>query len=332
MKKRITVIAILVLLVVVGVFATGCFAKKFEAPNKIIGLEKPTSAPAKAIDKKMSGTDMLMAGIDNFYAADYVSTLLAGQVTVKIGTLPVTQSVFGTKIREGKATTEQEKKDAIYYVDNKSYSSVVQVYEETIVNQKAANADDRVKYVSYNKRKYDKKSDPDGFGVVGWGDPVKEKKKPAVSGKSFDSVASLVSDMKNDPTRIWMYTTTPETIANVSKVTTNSAGQYEFTVDLDINKATEDYRQVMLHMLNASVSCKDEDLKFRSVQFTVKMWENGFISELGIVESYDVKIAGIINSTITLESVQQYSYDMNEKGFDIASRLEASKSWPNNIK
>ncbi len=325
MKKRITVIAILVLLVVVGVFAAGCF-KQFQPPKKVIGTSKPTATPAKAIDKKMSGTDMFMAGIENFYAADYVTTLLAGQVNVKIGALNVTQFVFGTKIRDGKASTEQEKKDAVYYVDNKSYSTFVQVYEETIVNQKATNADDRVKYVSYSKRKYTEKDDPTGFGVDGWSKPK------STNGKSFESIAALVSEMKNDPTRIWMYNTTPETLASVSKVTVNNAGQYEFTIDLDINKATEEYRQVMLHMLNASVSCKDEDLKFRSVQFTVKMWDNGFISELGIKESYDVKIAGIISSTITLESVQQYSYDMNEKGYDIASRLEASKSWPKNMK
>lgn len=328
MKKRITVIAILVVVVVMGVLFVGC-GKEFNPPEKIIGLSKPTAAPVTAINKNMDAKQMFLAGIDNFYGADYVATLLAGQVNVDLG-IKVTQYVFGTKIRDGKATTQEEKDSAIYFVDNKSYSSFVQVYEETIVNQKASNPDDRVKYISYKGRKYEPKKDPNGAGILGWGNSKGEK------GKSFDSVPSLVTEMKNDPTRIWMYKTTADTISKASEVTLNkTTGQYEFTIELDISKSTEEYRKVMLHMLNASVKVADENLKFTGLKFNVKMWDNGYISELGIEESYNAKIelTSVIklNSEITLQSVQQYSYDKNEKGFDIASRLEASKSWPKNM-
>ncbi|MGN0797574.1 MAG: hypothetical protein ACI4M5_05130 [Christensenellales bacterium] len=322
MKKYVSVLAIIIIAVIMGTMLVGCKGKdnfdeikldnSFTPEAMTMGTVKPTAAPTTAINEDTSATDMFYAAVANFYGADYVSTYLKGNVETVILGASVNQLVVGNKVRAGKATAA----DAKYFVDNRSYSTFAQVYEETYVNaQGQAFIRNCGKDVTYSKRK-----DKDGKGLDGWSTKFKAT-------ESFDTVSALVTAKVNDPTKIWMYDTDVEgAIAQISDVAkVEGKDQYKFSIIFDLDKATQNYKAVMEYMLNQSV--KSEGLKFLGLKFDVVVWDNGYLADLYITEQYEVKIAGIIDSSIELKSRQQYSYNPAEAGYTMAEKDTYCAAW-----
>ena len=318
MKKYVSILAIVIVAVVMGTMFMGCQDKfdditiaDFTPEEMTMGTSKPTAAPVTAITASTSAKDMFYAAIDNFYGADYVSTYLKGNVETVILAASVNQLVVGNKVREGKGNTAGSK----YFVDNRSYSTFAQVFEETYVD---ANGKAYIRNASGVK--YNSKKDSTGKGLDGW---TKTFKAP----ESFDTVSALVSAKVNDPTKIWMYDTDVEgaiqEISEVKKV--EGKDQYKFSIIFDLDKVTKNYKAVMEYMLNQSV--KSEGLKFLGLKFDVVVWDNGYLADLYITEQYQVKIAGILDSAIELKSRQQYSYDPAEAGYTMAEKNSYCAAW-----
>ncbi|MDE6614030.1 MAG: hypothetical protein K2K24_00820, partial [Clostridia bacterium] len=84
---------------------------------------------------------------------------------------------------------------------------------------------------------------------------------------------------------------------------------YTFTLVFDPEKSTVEYVKQMRVQLEVNAGMGVSDLEFERLEIKVEMWKNGMFKRLYITESYKMKMAGIINSSITLYSDTQYAYE-----------------------
>ncbi|MGN0765019.1 MAG: hypothetical protein ACI4MO_00855 [Christensenellales bacterium] len=319
MKKYVSILAIIIIAVIMGTMFMGCQGDPDEVeitpftPSEMtMGTSKPTAAPVTAITENSTATEMFYAAIDNFYGADYVATYLKGNVeTTILGGLKVNQLVVGNKVRQGKGNAAGTK----YFVENKSYSSVAKVYEETYVD-----ANGKAFIRSADNIKYSEKKDTAGLGNAGWTRTFKAAEK-------FDNVAALVAAKVNDPTKIWMYDTDVEgAIAQITKVEkVEGKDQYKFSIIFDLDKVTQNYKAVMEYMLSQSAPA--DGLTFLGLKFDVVVWDNGYLADIYITEQYKMSIAKVIDSAVELKSRQQYSYNPAEAGYTMAEKDTYCAAW-----
>lgn len=319
MKKYVSILAIIIIAVIMGTMFMGCQSDpneveitQFTPSEMTMGTSKPTATPVVAITENSTATEMFYAAIANFYGVDYVSTYLKGNVeTTILGGLKVNQLVVGNKVREGKANAAGTK----YFVDNKSYSSVAKVYEETYVD-----ANGKAFIRSADNIKYSEKKDTAGLGNAGWTKTFKNAEK-------FDNVAALVAEKVNDPSKIWMYDTDVDgAIAQITKVEkVEGKDQYKFSIIFDLDKVTQNYKAVMEYMLSQSAPA--DGLTFLGLKFDVVVWDNGYFADLYITEQYKMNIAKVINSAVELKSRQQYSYNPAEAGYTMAEKDAYCAAW-----
>lgn len=306
MKKFVKITAIiLVMIVTMAVFAS-C-KPNTTLIDQIIGKKKPTVSGTTAVSASMSATEMLDAAVKNFNDAEYVGKYNYGKVVTKIMSAPFVQVVDSVYSREGKSSDT----NAIYHLDNKSASGFVRVWEETYIKG------DTVKFRNSKKEdiKFNKKDNT--FTV----------KKFNETKDYSGNYEKYKTDFVNDPKNIWAYNINKDTITEASEVK-KSGDTFTFSIkcNYDIkseNNAIKDYYKLMEYMLNQSVTF--EGLEFRGLEFSFTVWENGLLKNFSIKEKYFMKVSGVINSEVELNSFSQLTYDKAEMADRIANIAQLSK-------
>lgn len=321
MKKLISIVAIALVVAISCVSLIGCGnGDPVEIPvNKDFGAVQPTAEPTVAINADMSNIEMLLAGVENYYGAEYIASTSTGSIVTKVLGLPMTQFVKSDIIRQGSADGDykQFSNNMSGSIGDGMLSKMVniKIWEETALtktgdsyalNYHSGNADD----MSIDKTNY--------VLTFNEGKTFGETKK-------FDTVQAYQDAVSANPTKIWMYDITADTYLadqSTAPVYNETTKTYSFKIVADPDKSTTEYQKQMMYMLKEQSGMTPSEFAFETIALEVEMWENGFIKSLKVTESYYMVIAGIIKSTITLNSTRQISYIENEEGFT-PSDLEA---------
>lgn len=326
MKKKIlisTVVAIMLMSMTLMLFA-GC-DKGYQGDDKGIGLTKPTEEmlgiTPTAITQDMTAYQMMDIAIDNFYNADYIINEYVGGVNMKLaGIIKVDQVVQSTKIREGKGDKSGNNANgATYFADNKSHSAFAKIYEKFVITEnswtrKSGNKD-KISYTKPGKK---------GAGRLGAWKVTKWN-----SENKYNSLKELADKNYNNPTILWMYDLSEENIKTTTVPAYDEvAGTYKFTMTFKPMESTVEYRKVMLNQLESNAGMPIENLGFNELKLEFVLWDNGMIKSINVTENYQMKmmLAGTgINSAVILTAKQSFSYDRNEKGYNIDDHLEGYK-------
>ncbi len=318
MKKGITAVVVVILAVVLLTTMAACRPEALAYPDLTIGAEKPTQTPTVEVNANMTPMQMMQAAMINYYQADYITSKNQGMVATTIVGGTVNQMVVAAKVRSGKAYTDATCKEynpeLQLFTDNKSHSAFAAVYEEVIIESAS---DVRVRAAKKGDIKSDKDEEKREYYIT-----AKKMQDP----EYISSVPKLVEDKVNDPVRLWMYDIEIDSTDAIVKAggdtstgVTLKDGCYEFTIDFDKDQVTKNYRDVMIYMLTQGGAAPSK-LDFEGLKIKFTVWENGFLRLIDIEEKYTIQIAGIINSSITLNSRQEFGYAEVE-GYKIADKL-----------
>lgn len=310
MKKKLfisTLAIVLILSMSIAMFA-GCNGNAPEFGEQTLGTTKPTNVETSAtLTEGMSAFEMLEVGIENFYDADYVASFYNGSVKTKVIGMTITQLVESLKIRKGKGDIEGNNANgASYFADSRSYSSVAKLYEQMIITP------DDIRYINATKSgtKYDKKTGT--WSIKEWN----------AEQTGYVDVLDFADEKQNNPTILWMYNLKEDYVIPAGKelpVKKNAMsettavekkdGYYTFTISFDPTETTKDYIGTMKQQLEVNAGMGVDGLTFEELKLEVELWDNGMFKRLFITESYFMKMAGIINSSITLYSDTQFTYE-----------------------
>ncbi len=317
MKKSLISILVIVMVLSMSLMAFAACddgleeigVEDFEIAEMNIGKTMPDVEVANPLSADMTAFQMLDASVKNYYDVDYAASQLLGTVLTSVLGIPITQVVDAAKIRSGKGDINGNNANgAKYFADSISYSSVASLYEKIVITP------DEIQYrnakTSYSKRK-------DAFEIKYWN---------AID-TNFSDVADFTKKKANNPTILWMYDLQEQYILEASTpVYDKATGTYRFAIIFDPIKSTENYKGTMKQQLEANAGMSVSGIEFKQLRLRVVLWENGMIRNMHITESYKMKIAGIIDSTITLQSYVQYSFDKNEAGYDIDENIASITS------
>lgn len=317
MKKVLISIVVIVMMVTVALCAfAGCTpdlppltVDDFEIIEMNIGKEMPTVEGATPLDSSMSSYEMLQTAVANYYNAEYAISQLLGSVVTSIGPIKVTQMVDAAKIRSGKGDANGNNANgAKYFADSISYSQFASLYEKIVIKP------DTIKYRNADT-KYIRRQDT-----------VEVKSWNGID-TNFEDVADFTAKKSNNPTVLWMYDLQEDFIQEKSDPKYDEATKtYRFAIIFDPVKSTTEYVKTMQQQLEVNAGMKVEGLEFLQLRLRVVLWENGMIRNMYITESYKMKLAGVIDSVITLNSDVQYSFDPNEAGYDIDTNIASIDS------
>lgn len=317
MKKVLISIVVIVMMVTVALCAfAGCTpdlppltVDDFEIIEMNIGKEMPTVEGATPLDSSMSSYEMLQTAVANYYNAEYAISQLLGSVVTSIGPIKVTQMVDAAKIRSGKGDANGNNANgAKYFADSISYSQFASLYEKIVITP------DTIKYRNADT-KYIRRQDT-----------VEVKSWNGID-TNFEDVADFTAKKSNNPTVLWMYDLQEDFIQEKSDPKYDEATKtYRFAIIFDPVKSTTEYVKTMQQQLEVNAGMKVEGLEFLQLRLRVVLWENGMIRNMYITESYKMKLAGVIDSVITLNSDVQYSFDPNEAGYDIDTNIASIDS------
>lgn len=317
MKKVLISVVIVALMLTVALSAfAGCTPElapltvdDFDIIEMNIGKDMPVAEGATPLTSSMSSYEMLSTAVTNYYNAEYAISQLLGSVITSIGPIKVTQMVDAAKIRSGKGDASGNNANgAKYFADSISYSSFASLYEKIVITP------DEIKYRNADT-KYARRQDT-----------VEVKSWNAME-TDFDSVADFAEAKKNNPTILWMYDLQEDFIVEKSDPIYDAETKtYRFAIIFDPIKSTTEYVKTMQQQLEANAGMSVEGLEFKQLRLRVVLWENGMIRNMYITESYQMKLAGVLNSVITLNSDVQYSFDPNEAGYDIDENIASIDS------
>ena len=326
-KVAIIIVSVILILVLAGggaAYALGLFGGNATSAGAgsytaTIGATAPTGiTAAKPINGKMKTGEMLLAAVDNYYAADYAANIcIIGGVNTKIGPISVAQSVQSFKVRYGKgnATTSDNKaENAKYFAYSKSASQIAKMYEEYYAEG------EKVKY-----RKFD-------------GDlTIKSKDVETASGetesvsfvaaanwqetKSYDTIAAFIEKTATDFTKLWSYEVNKDTILNYDDEVKVSEDKsiYYFTASLDLVEATAAYLDVMKYQLGTNMGMNVEKLEFKKLELECAVYANGFFKYIIVHESYAMNLSNVpvikeLNGmVIENDCINEYSFDKDEE-------------------
>ena len=317
MKKVLISIVIVALMLTVALSAfAGCTPKleeltvdDFEIIEMNIGKDMPAAEGATALKSDMTAFEMLETAVANYYNADYAISQLLGSVATYIGPIKVTQMVDAAKIRSGKGDANGNNANgASYFADSISYSQFASLYEKIVITR------DTIKYRNADT-KYARRQDT-----------VEVKEWNGID-TNFDDIADFTAKKSNNPTVLWMYNLQNDYVKEASDPIYDAETKtYRFAIIFDPVKSTTEYVKTMKQQLEVNAGMKVEGLEFLQLRLRVVLWENGMIRNMYITESYKMKLMGLIDSAITLNSDVQYSFNPNEAGYDIAENIASIDS------
>ncbi len=306
MKKtfKFAVVVALILVASVAIFA-GC-AQKLD-PNMRIGKTAPTSFETKPVDKNMSAFEMLAIGVENYYNADYAITAYQGGVETKVLGIGVNQYVESTKIREGKGDPSGNNATGATYFNDSKGKGAAKLYEKMVISPSEIKYKNAASGVSQKK---------DGTWTA--------KKWNAVE-KNFADVQDFAKKKASNPTVLWMYDLQKDYIKEATTPELKD-GVYKFKIVFDPVECTKNYINTMKAQLEVNAGMPVQELVFKALSFDVELWENGALKRIKIVESYKMKLdisIGLLDSVVTMNADNQFSYDKNEKGYALQDHLAA---------
>lgn len=320
MKKVLISIVIVALMLTVALSAfAGCTPEleeltvdDFEIIDMNIGKDMPAAEGATALKSDMTAFEMLETAVTNYYNAEYAISQLLGSVVTSIGPIKVTQMVDAAKIRSGKGDASGNNANgAKYFADSISYSQFASLYEKIVITP---DTPDPIKYRNADT-KYARRQDT-----------VEVKEWNGID-TNFDDVADFTAKKSNNPTVLWMYDLQNDYVKEASDPIYDAETKtYRFAIIFDPVKSTTEYVKTMKQQLEVNAGMKVEGLEFLQLRLRVVLWENGMIRNMYITESYKMKLMGLIDSAITLNSDVQYSFNPKEAGYDIAENIASIDS------
>ena len=279
------------------------------APIYGFGERRPSIAPTVQITSDMSAIEMLEVGVKNYYGASYIASNSEGALNTQVMGLNFTQFVKSQTIRQGSSNGDY--KQFSNNISGSVGSSLVKVmiWEETaieknggsmLINFRNANKDDLIANQTADNDYELVFEEGKGFNAI----------------ESYSDIDDYQTSNITDPTKIWMYDINENTYDkdNTSEPVKNEDGTYTFKIVADPKASTVEYTKQMMYMLNC-IGIKAEDFEFRKIELEITMWDNGFIKDLNITESFFMSISGLIQTEITQNSFRKFSYYDDEEGF-----------------
>lgn len=340
--KRIAMIAIAAALAVVMAFSFVACGGGAINLKSTVALGEPDLTPTKEINKDMSAIEMLTAAVDNYYGADFAIARTTGSLSTDIKGLVMTQFVKSVTIREGAATGDNK----MFYqnqsgtVDDGGLIQKfvnIRIWEET--DYVKSGAGENLYFRSAVDKSLEGMTDTDevdGETVITnawfvWKNGIEDFNET----QSYNSLDTYVTERASDPTKIWMYDINANTILNdktvapelkTEKLSDGSEIEYyTFSVSGNVDKNSDgysvaDYEDQMLYMLESQGQTPSE-FYFTEIKLDVEVWPNGFLRQVKVTESYFMKVMGIVETVVTLESTKAFFFDKNDlpgKGTDSA--------------
>lgn len=306
MKKfLLTIIAIVMVFTVVLTAMVGCSNKveqvtvgDFDIIEMNIGKEQPLWTNSKPLNSDMSAYEMFSVALDNYYNTDFVISQQYGTALTKAGLITTSQVIDVAKIRSGVGdSTGLNESNATYYADSISYSSITSLYEKTMIKDGEIfyrNADTK-----YNRR----------------GDTIDIKSWNSIT-TDFKDIQDYVNKKSNNPTTIWMYDTSEENVEDISQpIYDEATDTYRFAIIFNPVKSTTEYVKTMKQQLSVNAGMEVNKIDFLQLRIRFVLWANGMIRNVYITESYAMKLGSVLNSTVTLNTEVQFSYDKTENGY-----------------
>ena len=321
MKKFTAIIAIVLVVAFVGVLAVGC---KDEVPSEVESRPYYTEGfgntsgltPTTAITADMSAVDMLLAGVDNYYGADYVASVSEGKITTEVIGISLTQFVQSMTIREGSANGDYRQfsdNQSGSIKDDSSLPIEILIWEETGYTKTGSTED--IKFHSGLKKEM-------GAGTIDRNGETAyaiffDEGKTFQATETFTNINDYADAKAANPTKIWMYEIDANTvIADKCTAPTPVDGGYTFKIVADPNTSTTEYQKQMMYMLEEQSGISPSAFRFDAIELDITMSDNGFITKVDLVETYTMtlKIVFNINITISLKSTRYISYKDTETG------------------
>lgn len=312
-KVLLAAIAIAIVITVILTAFAGCSRKlekltveDFEVIDMNIGKEMPVWTNAQPVNADMTAYEMFSTAIENYYNTDFVISQQYGTALTNAGLISTSQIIDVAKIRVGKGDSMGHNgTNATYYADSISYSSITSLYEKTIIKDGEIfyrNADTK-----YNRR-------GDTIDIKSWSNITSD----------FKDIDDYVNKKSNNPTMIWMYDTSKDNVQEISSPIYDAATDtYRFAVIFDPVKSTTEYVKTMKQQLSVNAGMKVDKIDFLQLRIRVVLWSNGMLRNVYITESYAMKLGNVINSTVTLNTEVQFSYDSDESGYGAGSFEES---------
>lgn len=316
MKKIIIAIVSVLVITAACMSFVGCKPTEVNISGiKGFGKQKPTETPVAAFSGDMSAIEMLEVGVKNYYGASYIASNSEGAINTQVLGMNFTQFVKSQTIRQGSSNGDY--KQFSNNISGSVGASLVKImiWEETAITKSGNNINvnfrsadkDNLKVRKLDGDKYELFFSKNGFNAV----------------ENFTDISKYQTEKAANPTLIWMYDINENTYDKEKTVEPkkNDDGTYTFKIVADPKASTVEYTEQMMYMLN-STGTKAEDFEFRKIELEITMWDNGFIKSLNLTESYFMKVSGIIDTEITLNSFRQFSYFDTEEGFTPADLTE----------
>lgn len=322
MKKLTAVIAIMLVIAFAAAIFVGCGDDEVpedaeSRPRYSEGFGDTSGLTATTpISSDMSAIEMLTAGVENYYNADYMASLSEGSINTEVFAFTIVQFVQSMTIRDGSADGDYRQFSDNQSGTNKSESSLpidIFIWEETSY-EKAGSAE-TVKFHNGEKSNLGAGKDADGKYTMFF-----DEGKTFNETATYDNMADYKKDYSADPTKIWMYDLTGSTIIEdqCTAPVQNANGDWTFTIVGDPDLSTKEYQEQMMYMLNGQIPGDMlNSFAFTTIKLNVTMSPNGFIKKVDIQESYDMGLkVGIFKATVSigLNSTRYFSYKETETG------------------
>lgn len=320
--KKFALVAVAAILAVVMAFSfAACENKELNLGTDIAGEQPDADEAIVAVTEDMSAIEMLTTGMDNYYNSSFVAARTTGALTTKVAGLTLTQFVKSVTLRDGAADGDNK----IFYQNQSGtvgggLGSLVKIiiWEET--DYEKTGGSESVYFRTAAKNSLEAQATEEGGQItevkLEWKDGVKFD-----ATQKYDVLKTFVDEKASDPTRIWMYDLQAHTILADKTIAPQKATDpdtgaeyYTFTVYGNVNKdsgpnySVADYEKQMRHMLQ-SQNTNPSEFYFTEIKLDVSIWPNGLFRSVNVTESYYMKIASIISSTVTLESTKAFYYD-----------------------
>ena len=337
--KRIAMIAIAAALAVVMAFSFVACGGGAINLSSTVANGAPDLKPTKEINANMSAIEMLTAAVDNYYGADFALARTTGSLTTEVMSMKLTQFVKSITIRDGASDADNK----LYYQNQSGTvkdggilgnAINIRIWEETDYVKSGDSVNMYFRSANSDALTAQKLTNAEGVITDTWFE-WNGGAADFNATQSYNSLDTYIEERASDPTKIWMYDINENTILSDKTVAPKSTTEklsdgseieyYTFSVSGNVDKNSDgysvaDYEDQMLYMLESQGQTPSE-FYFTEIKLDVEVWPNGFLRQVKVTESYFMKVMGIVETVVTLESTKAFFFDKNDlpgKGTDSA--------------
>ena len=337
--KRFAMIAIAAALAVVMAFSfVACGGSSMNLRSEVANVA-PKLDPTVEINGDMSAIEMLNAAVANYYGADFAIARTSGSLSTEVIGMKLTQFVKSITIRDGASDADNK----LYYQNQSGTvkdggilgnAINIRIWEETDYVKSGDSVNMYFRSANSDALTAQKLTDAEGVITDTWFE-WNGGAADFTATQSYNSLDTYIEERASDPTKIWMYDINANTILNdqtvapelkTEKLSDGSEIEYyTFSVSGNVDKNSDgysvaDYEDQMLYMLESQGQTPSE-FYFTEIKLDVQVWPNGFLRQVKVTESYFMKVMGIVETVVTLESTKAFFFDKSDlpgKGTDSA--------------